>query len=312
MMSGPQAAAATGYLHPDYAASLAEFGTPRQLTHSGGWVLERVLPHGDGRDAMGCYPLFACQDWPQLKLDLIELGRDLVSLALVADPFGGYELSDLQNCFPDRLISFKEHFVVDLERASPATISKHHRYYARRALAQIEVERCAGDARDLLDEWSALYATLVARHKLQGIKAFSRAAFARQLRVPGVVVLRAYEQGRTVGAHVWYVQRDVAYSHLAAVSARGYELLAAYALYWFALEHFTGRVRWLDLGAGAGTGGDGTDGLTRFKRGWATETRPVYFCGRIFDPARYAAATAAQGIAARTGYFPAYRQGEFG
>ena len=34
----------TGYMHPGYAESLAEFGTPRELQHSGGWLQERMIP----------------------------------------------------------------------------------------------------------------------------------------------------------------------------------------------------------------------------------------------------------------------------
>jgi Acetyltransferase (GNAT) domain len=304
----PSVAAATGYLHGGYADALAEFGTPVHLPRSGGWILERAIAGGPERDAMGCYPLFACADWSRLGGDLDALGEELVSLVLVADPFGAYELGDLQACFPDRLVPFKEHFAVDFE--APMTVSKHHRYYARRALASLEVAPCA-DPAAFLDDWTTLYETLVERHGLTGPKAFSPQSFAGQLAVPGMVMFGAREQGAMVGAHLWYVQGNVGYSHLAAVSPRGYELTAAYALHACALEYFKDRVRWLDLGAGAGVRADAADGLARFKRGWANASRPAYLCGRIFDADRYAAATAAQGIVA-TDYFPAYRSGELG
>jgi hypothetical protein len=304
-------AAATGYLHPDYAASLGGFGRPRHLPGCDGWVLERDA--GDGAtDAMGPYPIFACRDWTALEADLDAVGRDgLVSLGLVADPFGGWSEEGLKRAFPDRLVRFKDHFVADLEAVRPETLSKHHRYYARKALRDIEVDVFPGNPADFLDEWEALYGTLTARHGLTGIKAFSREAFARQLSIPGMVALRAREAGRTVGAHLWYVQGDVAYSHLAALSERGYALNGAYALYWFAMEHFRERLRWLEIGASAGTSTDADDGLTRFKRGWASGTRPVWFCGRIFDRARYEALAAARGLS-DAAYFPAYRSGEFG
>ena len=301
----------TGYLHPDYSASLAEFGTPRLLPRSGGWILERPIGDGPERDAMGCYPLFACRDWPLLELDLAEIGKDLVSLSLVADPFADATPELLARCFPDRLIRFKDHFIADLDSASPATISKHHRYYARRALAAVDVEALTGEAEGLLDEWTGLYSTLAARHGLTGMKAFSRESFAIQLKIPGLVALVAREEGRIVGAHLWYVQDEVAYSHLAAVNERGYALSVAYALYSLALDYFRGKVRWLNFGAGAGAGGSVDDGLSRFKRGWATETRPVWFCGRIFDPERYAALAQGQ-VKVAGDYFPAYRAGEFG
>ena len=79
-----------GYAHPFYAASLAEFGAPLRLPRCGGWVLERSVPGGHARDAMGCYPLFVCQDWRALAADLDDLDGP-VSLSLVSDPFGDYD-----------------------------------------------------------------------------------------------------------------------------------------------------------------------------------------------------------------------------
>lgn len=43
----------TGFLHPLYAASLAEFGTMRELPEGGGWILERKILGIPYRDAMG-------------------------------------------------------------------------------------------------------------------------------------------------------------------------------------------------------------------------------------------------------------------
>ena len=55
-----------------------------------------------------------------------------------------------------------------------------------------------------------------------------------------------------VGLHLWYVQGDVAYGHLGATSQLGYELMASYALYAFAIEQLRAEVRWLALGGAAG------------------------------------------------------------
>ncbi|MGH8162883.1 MAG: GNAT family N-acetyltransferase [Rhodanobacteraceae bacterium] len=255
---------------------------------------------------MGCYPIFSCHDWAGLASDLQNI-EDLVSLVLVTDPFGGYSTELLADAFPDLVVRFKEHFVADLEDAPKSFVSNHHQYYARKALEKVTVERYA-DPPEAVEEWSALYAALVARHQLTGIKAFSRAAFAKQLAVPGLVMLRARHEGETVGAHLWYEQGDVAYSHLTASSATGYELMAAYALSWKALEYFADKVRWLNWGGGLDA--NGTDGLTRFKRGWGNETRTVYLGGRIFDSARYEELVRANGSASSR-YFPAYRTDEF-
>lgn len=301
-----------GYLHPDYAHSLEEFGQPRLLRGCQGWILERSIANTPLRDGMGCYPLFCCQDWSQVQTDLahIQASEELVSLAVVTDPFGTYNRADLEQAFHDRVQTFKAHFVVDLHNAPLSSISSHHRRYARKALREVEVELCP-DPILLLDDWIALYENLIERHDIEGVQAFSPDTFAKQLRVPGIVALRALHQGETVSMLLWFVQKGVGYYHLGASSDQGYELQASFGLFWTAIEYFANQgLRWLNLGAGAGTEADSNDGLSRFKRGWAQETRTAYFCGRIFDRASYEMLKQARGIET-TSYFPAYRQGEF-
>lgn len=305
--SGPS----TGYMHRAYAESLAEFGTPRALPESGGWLLERPIAGSDARDAMGCYPLFACRDWQMLGRDLDAVGGDLVSLVFVADPFGNCTRADLERVFPDRLLHFKDHFVVQLGAASAAAIATNHRRNAKQALKALTVE-VAETTAALAGEWSALYANLVARHGIGGIATFSPRSLALQLEVPGSTLFVARHEGETVGMVLFYRQDDVVYYHLAAYSDRGYELRASFALFSRAIEHFADAgLKWLSLGAGVGLASDADDGLSRFKRGWATGTKPAYLCGRIFDRDGYRRIAEASGKA-ETAYFPAYRAGEFG
>lgn len=298
----------TGYLHPAYAASLREFGTPLELPASGGWLLVRQIPDSDLFDAMGCYPLFGCRDWSRLSQDFEQLRGALVSLALVSDPFGNYDEGLLRHCF-DHVLAFKEHFVADLTQPVNEQAPKYHRKNARRALRDATVEILSHPL-DALNDWDLLYAHLVARHQIKGIRAFSHAAFEAQLKVPGMVALRAVTNSETVGMHLWYVQDDVAYSHLSAYNEVGYDLQVSYGLNWVANEHFAGKLRWLVLGAGAGTSANSGRGLTEYKRGWSTGTRQVYFCGRTLDPERYQALTKWHNRPP-TQYFPAYRANEF-
>jgi hypothetical protein len=294
-----------GYLHPAYARSLREFGEPRELPDSGGWILVRSIPGSGFRDAMGPYPLFCCRDWKRLPVDLQQLRGDAVTLAVVPDPFGGHDLPMLRDTFSVVRL-FKDRFVHELAPGQVQILSKHHRYYVRKALALVEVD-VHPEPSAFVEQWVALYGNLVKRHALRGLKAFSASAFAEQLALPGTIVVRARRGGETVGAHIWYLQDDVAYSHLLALSDAGYEAMASYALYAAGIEYFARRARWLDLGAGAGVS-ESQGGLAQFKRGFSTGTRPSYFCGWIGDPVKYAALG---GDARREGYFPSYRAGEF-
>ena len=158
-----------GYAHSRYAGALAEFGNPRQLPRSGGWILERGIADSPDRDAMGPYPLFHCVDWSGLPADLDAID-DLVSLAMVPSPFGYHTPELLAKWFPDVCRPFKQHYIVDL-REDPATyIAANHRRNARMALGEVEVE-FVPDAGAFLDDWTRLYDLLVERHSIRGIAA---------------------------------------------------------------------------------------------------------------------------------------------
>jgi len=295
-----------GYRHPAYAESLREFGTPRRLGGCGGSVLVRAIPGTDRLDALGPYPLFACDDWPRLADDLAALGAELASVTVVADPFGGWSIDDLDRAFPDLRRPFKEHSVVELGPDPLRRVSAHHQRRAARGLRHATVE-LVGEPPTLLSDWLYLYERLIARHSITGIAAFSPAAFETQLRVPGIVAFRATSAGETLGASLWYVDGAVAYWHLSAFSERAYKVGASFALMASALEHFAATdVRWLALGAGAGLTTSPTDGLAQFKAGWATGSRTAHLCGRVLDRATYDELTARRPPAIAH-YFPAYR-----
>lgn len=305
------ASSSTGYLHPAYADALSEYGQPVSLPNCGGWVLERRIPGEMAVDAMGCYPLFACVDWNALSRDIRDMGRDWISLALVADPFGDYTVDQLRSCFPDVMIPFKQHYVVDLSKSPRDFIADHHARNARKALQMVTVETCQ-DPLMFLEDWIRLYTVLIQRHQIRGIATFSRQSFVQQLQVPGLQVLRASVNGETVGMLVWYIMNDRVYYHLGAYSQFGYELRASFGLFSFAIDYFSDiGLKWLNLGAGAGTKEAASNGLNRFKSGWSTDTRTAFFCGRILDKARYHQLAFRQMDLHDVSYFPLYRYGEF-
>lgn len=301
----------SGYRDHAYAASLAQFGEPVFLPRSGGWLLHRPIPGTPHHDAMGCYPLFACDDWSALGADLDALGSDLVSVVLVADPMADVSGEQLEDVFTDRVVEFKQHAVTTLPCAHDAGLDAHHARNLRHARSRVEV-RAELEPVLLLDAWCALYTELVSRHDIGGIQAFSREAFAAQLALGSMRALLATRDGDIVGMTLWLLGGETAYYHLGAYSAEGYRCKASYALFGAAREYFSSAgVRYLDLGASAGTVA-AADGLARFKAGWSDHLRPAYLCGKILQPAVYAeltrAALASAVQPAPTGdFFPAYR-----
>jgi len=297
-----------GYAHRRYAHALSCFGTPIELTSCRGWLLKRAIPRSNRFDAIGPYPIFACRDWTQVGADLKSLwNEDLVSVALVCDPFGDYSLSDLHDWF-DCVAPFKRHFVIDLRLLGSGTFSRHHRYYARKAARIVSVEVCAEPPKHEA-EFSSLYEQLVRRKELDGISAFSRWSLQQQLNVPGMILFRATYRGELAGMHICLEGADRAYSHLTAINDLGRRSGASYALYAAAIEYFRSRVRWFSLGGSAGVV-EQADGLSFFKRGWSNETRMAYFCGKISDERQYAKLVDERNLKG-WGFFPAYRNGEF-
>jgi hypothetical protein len=189
-------------------------------------------------------------------------------------------------------------------------MSDHHKRYSSKALQNVYVEKCENPT-GFIDDWVKLYEHLIDRHNIRGIPAFSKSSFVRQLNVPGIVAFRATFEGTTIGMLLWFVRDDLGYYHLGAYNDCGYEMRASFALFRFAIEYFTTeKLQRLNLGTGAGLEGNGNDGLSRFKRGWSTGTRTVYFCGRIFNYRIYESLVTEKCVA-DTKYFPEYRRGEF-
>jgi hypothetical protein len=298
---------ATGYAHPGYAASLSGAGEAKALPRSGGSILIRDVAGTGKRDAMGPYPIFSCPDWSGLSEDLEDLVGQLVSISAVADPFGPLSEAELRAAFIDLVVPFKKHHVVDLTEPPLRAVSAHHRRNLKRALAAVDVEVVTHPT-SFLEDWLRLYAELTIKHRITGITAFSRSCFERQLRVPGMIALRAHSHGRVIGGTLWLINGSVAYYHLGAYNQRGYELRASFALFAAALEQFRNAgLEWASLGGGVGATSHESDGLVRFKEGWSTGTKTVYLCGRILSPPDYRRLAAER----QTDYFPAYRAGEF-
>ncbi len=297
-----------GYASARYAQSLRHAGNALALEHCGGWVLQRPISGSDFCDASGPYPIFACHDWSALGRDVETLARNgLVSLTLIADAFADFDPETLATHF-DVVRPFKQHFVADLAQPSEQISSRHHRYEARKALRRLELDAC-WQPRQFLEEWLALYAHLVERHGISGPRAFPKASFDCLFRLPGVCLLRARYQGKTVGAQIIVLQKRVAHAHLAAFNADGYRLGASYALDWFALETLRDRARWIDWGGQPAAAKDATNGLSRYKKGWASTVRATWLLGAILDRGAYAALSPAGAHTSQ--YFPIYRRGEF-
>lgn len=282
-----------------YARAFDGLAQPIALPGLGTWALRRPIPGTARNDAAGCYPLTVLCDLGGAAADFAMLGElGLVSLVLVADGFFGPPADALRACF-DLVRPFKSHYVHDYAR--PFEYGRHHRYEVKRARAACKVSQAA--LAQHLQEWSALYGQLCARHGISGLQRFSEPYFERLAALPALHTLAAWGDGELLGMHLFVNYQGIAYSHLAAFSERGYALRAAYALNDAAIEHFRGG-HLIDYGAGAGPSDDPADGLATFKRGFSNRVQVFQLCGKVLDAQAYAQLSAR---APASSYFPGYR-----
>jgi len=299
------------YFGYQYANSLNDYGIPLFLPKSEGWILKRKILNSEYFDGMGLYPFFGCNDWLNLEQDFQNLSEEIICLSLVTDPFGKYQKEELLEIFSAVCFPYKEHFVIDLNTDFRKKISQNHLRNIQKSEKKMTVEKIEYQP-EIVNDWSEMYENLINRHKIRGLLTFSKKIFKQQLQLENTVIFRAIKEEKIIGMLIFVTDRKVAYYHLGAYSDQGYELGASFALFSQALNYFSNQgFDFIGLGAGAGSENDGNDGLTRFKKGWATGTKTVYFCGKIFNQKIYEKLRALKPEYEKTKYFPAYRLGDF-
>jgi hypothetical protein len=257
---------------------------------------------GDGRrDAIGPYPVLACDDWRALDDDL-RACTDVVSVVAVADPLGDVDGAGLRRAFPDLARPWKLHHLVHLDRPVDDHADRDHLRKARRARRSVAVDRTTD-----VDSWAALYGELRARPGFGVAADFADSSWPGLFALPGCRAYAASTQdGAIVAMALWLLDGGRAWYHLGASSAAGYAIGASFAVFEHALADLRADgIAVADLGGVAGSIDDPTDGLARFKRGWANDRRHAWLCGRILDADAYDELAAGSPPAGT--WFPAYR-----
>lgn len=287
------------YASEQYAATLSHVGKPLWIPEWKTCVLERDIL-GGGRDAVGCYPLCVLSDDADV-LGGVERLRSLgfVSVTITLDDF---HRPDHMRGF-DFVREFKNHFCMHkgLGHSFEGAYVPHQEHRRKIRKARIAVETRPIKLADRLDQWCALYDSLIRRHILTGVHAFPRESFKALAEIEGIEAIAGFVGDEMVCCNIWAVHEGRAHSHLVASSEKGYELRAAYAVTDASIRHFA-DCDVINLGGSAGNG-DKDDGLAQFKRGFSNATSPAWLCGAILNREAYDLLSA--GMA--TDYFPEYR-----
>ncbi len=274
------------------------------LSRSGAVLVRRPID-GGGHDLAGPYPLLVVPRPAGLAADLAELdGGPSISVTAVIDPLSCPDAVALGTAFPDLLVPFKRHHLVDLTDGAHSA-SAHHRRYARRAHRSLTIERCDDTAR-VGDALVVAYAALRARVELSEGSDLTPDELRRQVALDGVSAWIATADGVDLAVALWVRDGRFAWYHLAAATPAGREAWALFGLMATALSELRDDgVELVDLGGPAGTSDRPGDGLDAFKAGWSTHHTLALLGGRVLDRDRYDRLS--EGV--DTSWFPAYRAG---
>lgn len=287
------------YATPEYAATLSHVGKPFEVPEWGTHVIVRPIA-GGAEDVVGCYPIAVLNQDADVLGGLERLkAAGFVSATLVCDD---WHRPDHMRGF-DIVREFKSHYYMHKgpghSFAGGYYPHQEHRRKIRRSKRDVVCREI--DLKTHLDEWIALYDTLVRRHILTGVHAFPRDSFKALADIQGITAVAGFVGDEMVSCNIWAVHEGRAHSHLVASNEKGYELRAAYAVTDFSIRHFA-DCDVINLGGSAGTG-DKEDGLAQFKRGFSNATAPAWLCGAILNRDAYDLLSAGK----TTDYFPEYR-----
>jgi len=296
-----------GYESSEYASAFASFGTVLTLPQSQLRLIKRRITH-DAFDLIGLYPYSMCNSVLAINGDhdqavLRQTGA--VALSFVLSPFDATHAEQSSRDW-DCMKRFKSHFVIDFETAWKKQISKKTRYYANKGQRLHEIEPIAVDA-DVANTFHRLYQSTVQRHSITGVQNFSIASLHRQMTTPGAFVLRASVGDKTSGMIICMINSDHANYHLVAVADEFRDQSTNHALLLAAADRCASQgVKFLNLGGGAGTATDDSDGLFRFKRKWTPLSLHTSLFGRILDRKKYRSLSQFTRTTSST-FFPSYR-----
>ena len=281
-----------------YVNSLTHLGLPEVIAGLPWPIVVRPIPGSARCDAVGPWPYGSAPEASQMAAALSALrARGLVSLTAFLRPDCPVDIAALQRsgvqCVP-----LKDHFIYDARETLPAR-SKKTRYNIATARRRWAVERL-----NLPTHWPALavlHQDLRRRRALSKFAQVEASHFERLADVPGADGLAVFDEGEMIAALV--VVRSAARVHFLALlgNEQAHRERAHYALYDAAATRW-GSESLLCMG-GAPSGEDGP-GIDKFKRRFATSTRPVTLLTVILDPVACAELTARRNT---PGYFPPYR-----
>ena len=199
------------------------------------------------------------------------------SVSLITDPMWSPGQNLLEAAFGS-CRPFNENYLID-RGLGRIRVQKRHRNMINNAKKLCDVDQVK--LAPLLERWWNLYQSN--RQMRVGAHSTPPKYFEMLAGLEEVDVIAAHHENEIVTMSIWLRFNDVLYYIDGASNQRGLAISAPYATVAYVIEHYV-NCRYIFLGGSADFRGPRSDGLARFKRGFANTSLRDYLCTSHLTP----------------------------
>ncbi len=193
------------------------------------------------------------------------------SVSLITDPVWSPGQNLLETAFGS-CRPFNENYMID-RGLGRVRVRKRHRDMINNAKKLCAIDRAS--LAPLLQLWRTLYQSN--RQMRAEVRYTPPQYFEMLAGLEGVEVIVAHHENEIVTMNIWLRFHDILYYIDGASNQRGLAISSPYATFAYVLEHYS-DCRYIFLGGSADFRGPRSDGLARFKRGFANVSVRDYLC----------------------------------
>ncbi len=278
----------TGYASTEYAQVYENensqiFGFPYEN------FLKNKIPNTEYYDYCNVYP-FLANNYHWLADDF---DKNAVSSVLITNPLREVVINRSME-----LEVYKEHSIVNLKDYDLSKISEGHRRNIKKSSLEIKVH---AEPLKILDIVIAYKNDLKERHGITGITDYTKEQLAKLISVPGTFLFTAQDGSYYCNTTLFYVQDNDVYMHFSYQGQGGIEKNANFKMIHQACMFF--KQLGLDRLLLGSVPDGGNSGLSRFKKGFASELKNNYIIKTIINKELYSKLSENK----TDGFFPSYR-----
>lgn len=257
-------------------------------------LIKRPIPNTEYYDIASIYPF--CVDQGAAEF---HYAFEAVTSTIITDPLCDTYFYDYEKYKDHAVVKLKDYDFTKMPDNHKRNIKKY-RAGSRDGFCYTEV--CINPTYHA-GSLQGIYPNLIKKHNITGATAYTNNQLKKLLEVPGTVLFKVFSGSQIINVSLFYIYNNNAYYHLSCQTDEGYKNQSNFTMMYDAIMFFKSLgLGYLEIGASPD--GAKSNGLKRFKEGFATEIRNNYIIKRIHRPDIYEQLCYNR---VDNGFFPLYR-----